>query len=160
MARTLLSFIILLIASCSPKKNTVDFEWLIGTWSINTPKNKMFETWERLNDSTFKGFTVMIINDDTAYTESIAIEKRSDAWYYIPTVSNQNNNLPVEFKLVSTEDGKFAFENPQHDFPQRIIYSNPHSDSLHASIEGMHQGQFRQEQFTMVREKAMQEPGY
>ena len=28
----------------------------------------------------------------------------------------------ASFKLISYKDGKAIFENPQHDFPQRVIY--------------------------------------
>jgi len=155
-----LFFLILsvLIISCSKKKskehheNMDQLDWLLGTWAILTPEHRLYETWEKLNDSVYAGSSVIIINSDTAYTEKISLLKKNDELFYVPTVSNQNDGKPVEFKLKSTEHGIYVFENTEHDFPQRIIYDNPHPDSLHASIEGYDKGEFRREEFKMVRQ--------
>ena len=40
------------------------------------------------------------------------------------------------FALVSWEDGRAQFENPDHDFPQRITYSRD-GDRLTATISDM-----------------------
>ena len=155
-----LFFLILTIltVACSKRKGTEQHEsmtkldWLLGTWAILTPEHRLYESWEKLNDSVFAGNSVIIINSDTAYTEKISLLKKNDDIFYVPTVSNQNDGQPVEFKLVSVEHGIFVFENTEHDFPQRIIYDNPHPDSLHASIEGYDKGEFRREEFKMVKQ--------
>ena len=153
-------FLILSIVfvTCSKKKSTEHNEpmskldWLLGTWAILTPDHRLYETWEKLNDSVYAGNSVIIINGDTAYTENISLLKKMDDIFYVPTVSNQNDGKPVEFKLKSVDNGIYVFENLAHDFPQRIIYGNPHPDSLHASIEGYESGEFRREEFKMVRQ--------
>jgi uncharacterized protein DUF6265 len=40
-------------------------------------------------------------------------------------------------------DSAVTFENPSHDFPQRIIYRRRGADSLLARVEGMRGGQLR-----------------
>lgn len=42
----------------------------------------------------------------------------------------------VAFRRVRGADGEERFENPAHDFPQRIIYRSAGADSLMARIEG------------------------
>jgi len=42
---------------------------------------------------------------------------------------------PTEFTLVSNENQRAVFENPAHDFPQRIIYERA-GDAMSARIEG------------------------
>lgn len=32
------------------------------------------------------------------------------------------DGAPVAFKMVSSTNQQFVFENPQHDFPKRIVY--------------------------------------
>ena len=47
------------------------------------------------------------------------------------------------FTSVAVSDSMAVFENPEHDFPQRIIYRRSAADSLHARIEGPRNGQVR-----------------
>lgn len=46
---------------------------------------------------------------------------------------------PTEFPLAHVEARSVTFENPAHDFPQRIIYRRA-GDRLHARIEGVQDG--------------------
>ena len=46
-----------------------------------------------------------------------------------------------------------VFENPQHDFPQRIIYRLEKDGSLLARIEGVNQGREKGINFPMKRAK-------
>lgn len=158
--------ILFVITSCgNPAKNERDesvqtllhpsmerLEWLIGTWKIITPEGQLYEVWTKNNDSLFTGKTCMIINNDTGFTEEITLKMSGNEIFYIPVVNGQNQNQPVSFKLSSDLNGEFIFENPQHDFPQRIIYRNPKPDSLHARIEGNYNGEFRKEEFTLGRD--------
>ena len=42
---------------------------------------------------------------------------------------------PTEFRCISNEGQRAVFENPEHDFPQRIIYRRE-GNTLHGRIEG------------------------
>jgi hypothetical protein len=42
----------------------------------------------------------------------------------------------TDFKLTRASATEVVFENPQHDFPKRIIYRKGADDSLTASIDG------------------------
>jgi len=46
---------------------------------------------------------------------------------------------------------EIAFENPEHDFPQHIIYRKVNADSLVAHIEGMEDGTEKHFDFPMKR---------
>jgi hypothetical protein len=43
--------------------------------------------------------------------------------------------MPVAFPLVSVTDDTVVFENPDHDFPQRITYQRNGDDSVTATVE-------------------------
>lgn len=99
------------------------FNWLIGTWEMkNENGSSRLEVWEKQNDFTLKGIGLNVTGPDTSLLEVIELVYREDHFWYIPTVPDQNNALPVPFKLVNAEDLFFTFENPEHDFPQRIVY--------------------------------------
>ena len=95
----------------------------------------------------------MIAYNDTVFSESISLELRENELFYIPTVGDQNNAQPINFKFISIENNEIIFENKEHDFPQRIIYKNPESDSLYARVEGNDNGKFRKEEFFMKRSR-------
>ena len=87
------------------------------------------------------------------FSERIALQINGNDLFYIPTVDNQNNQQSVSFKLISDNNRSYVFENMEHDFPQRIIYSHPQPDSLHARIEGDVNGTYHKEDFLMARVK-------
>jgi Domain of unknown function (DUF6265) len=57
------------------------------------------------------------------------------------------------FKLVKFENNEAVFENPEHDFSQRIIYRLEKDGSLAAAIEGMSKGKLKRIDFPMKRVK-------
>ena len=125
--------------------------WLIGKWSNTAKQRHDYETWGKYNDSTYLGKSYSIQNGDTVSSESIKLVEGNEGIYYIPIVQGQNNNLPVSFKLIVVETNKLVFENPAHDFPQRISYHLVSPDSLVAEISGMLKGEHHARQFPMRR---------
>jgi hypothetical protein len=71
--------------------------------------------------------------------------------YYSVNVRNQNLNDIVDFKLVSSTNRTFVFENKKHDFPQSITYQYKAPDTLIAWIEGFVKGEQKKETFLMWR---------
>ena len=100
------------------------FHWLKGTWSMPKPNGSFrLETWESKGPNALSGIGMKVLNGDTTYLESIELYADQKEIWYVPTVPDQNNRQPVPFKLVTSTDLQFIFENPEHDFPQRIIYT-------------------------------------
>lgn len=137
----LLSLLILIQISCSKKvekeANEMDiFNWLVGEWMDSTFDGKLVETWNRIDDSSFVGSSIYMSGIDTISYEEISLKKKSNKIYYIPSVQNQNDGKPVYFELTSTKNNEFVFENEEHDYPKKIVYTNPQKDSLVAYIDG------------------------
>jgi hypothetical protein len=80
------------------------------------------EIWDQKNDESLTGKGLRIDSADTTLLEQIELTFSENFFWYIPTVPDQNNAMPIKFKLTKSENGIFTFENPEHDFPQRIIY--------------------------------------
>ncbi|MGH9962382.1 MAG: DUF6265 family protein, partial [Pyrinomonadaceae bacterium] len=59
----------------------------------------------------------------------------------------------ASFRLRQATDDSVVFENPAHDFPQRIIYRKHASGGLFGRIEGKRNGQERSIDFPMRRAK-------
>ena len=152
-----LLFYFLTFCNCSPlkkeqDKNTLkELSWLLGRWSNISNQSRFYEIWESVNDSVFMGTSFLIIDTDTVFSEDITLKSDSSGIFYIPKVKGQNDEAAISFQLISSK-GEWVFENKEHDFPSKIIYSNSAKDSLYARIEGRENGKYRKEEFVFKRE--------
>lgn len=70
-----------------------------------------------------------IAGDRTVEFEYLRLEQRGDAIYYVAARCPSTH-----FKLTSLTAQEAVFENPQHDFPKRVIYRKT-ADGLFASVD-------------------------
>ena len=84
------------------------------------------------------GMSRTVAGGKTVFTEYIQIREVNGQLAYV--VSLGLASKPVIFKLVKNVDNEVTFENPEHDFPQRIIYRRESADALFARIEGQEKG--------------------
>lgn len=99
------------------------FAWLSGAWEMKKPKGgSMVESWTIRDENTIIGKGLSVKNQDSTLLEAIELTFRDENFWYTPTVPDQNRAAPVPFKLVKSRGFHFVFENPKHDFPQRIVY--------------------------------------
>lgn len=146
-------FLALYAWTTNPKNDIKKAEWLIGTWENKNPKGSVFETWNKSSDTELAGRSYIVKEKDTIVFEYIRLIQEQDELFYIPTVKNQNEGLPVRFASKNVSEIELVFENPQHDFPQIISYTKITSDSLIAKISGTKNGQERKQSFPMTRVK-------
>ena len=111
----------------------------------------IFEKWIVQADTIYMGYGYMINGGDSMLTEMVSITQEGADVYYIPVVKDQNDGNPVKFKLVEASENRFVFSNPNHDFPQRIIYEFNGADQLNASVEGDVSGKLKHVNFNFVR---------
>jgi len=150
---TVVSLIIFNAWTIKQKKDIQKAEWLIGTWENKTQKGSIYETWTKAGNNEFSGKSYSIKDKDTIVFENIRLVQENRKLFYIPTVKNQNDDLPVRFAAKSISENQLVFENPQHNFPQIIAYTKITSDSLIAEISGIKKGQKRKQTFPMKRVK-------
>ena len=141
--------------SCAMKsKQNTTFDktlWLLGTWENKTSRGSIYEHWTAALPHSLSGKSYMIRGQDTTVFETITVKEDADGLWYIPTVTNQNNNRAVKFKAKVVEDSLMVFENLRHDFPQVISYRLVTPDSLLAEISGNKDGNQRSQRFPMRR---------
>ncbi|MFP8894067.1 DUF6265 family protein [Chryseobacterium sp. EZn1] len=150
---TIVSLIILYAWTIKQKKDIQKVEWLIGTWENKTQKGSIYETWTKSGQNEFSGKSYSVKDKDTIVFENIRLLQEKNGLYYIPTVKNQNDGLPVRFVAKAISENQLVFENPQHDFPQIIAYTKITSDSLITEISGTKNGQNRRQTFPMKKVK-------
>lgn len=144
--------LIILISWKPPYENSiVKTKWLLGTWENKSSRGSIYETWTKVSATEMNGKSYALKDLDTIFYETIKLVQEPEGLYYIPTVKNQNDMLPVKFTLKSISESAMIFENPDHDFPQMISYSLIEPDSLVAEISGIKNGKLRKQQFPMKR---------
>src|SRR5688572_22708496 len=105
--------------------------WVLGTWVMETPDGNFTEHWEQTNDSVYSGHGMLVsAKGDTLFSEHIKLEQSGNTVYYKPVISGQNDGKETVFTEKTLADNEVVFENPTHDFPQRIIYKKPSDSTL------------------------------
>jgi hypothetical protein len=98
---------------------------------------------------TMLGMSRTVANNITVEYEFLRLHEESNGdVFYTALPSGQQE---ASFKLVRLEKHMAVFENPGHDFPQRIIYKLEDDGSLKARIEGKNKGKERGVDFPMKR---------
>lgn len=129
--------LIVLTAFCFSNNNK-EFKKLYaleGVWKMTTKRGVICEEWKKINDNYLQNKGYMIKGNDTIVNERVALTNDKNGIFYTSTVENQNNKQPVGFKMTSSLNNSFVFENTGHDFPKRIVYELVSADSLHAYID-------------------------
>jgi hypothetical protein len=145
-----------LYAESPDSKPLKKFGKLVGIWE-NTSNNTTYtETWEWSSHEILKGSAVMKgAQGKILFSEILQIQQVGIHTVYIACV---NNHPPVLFTLIDEKETnpntiQWTFENPEHDFPQRIIYRLETVDTLYARVEGTENGKFNKEEFYLKRKK-------
>lgn len=122
-----------------------------GTWVMKTTRGLLCEEWKKENARQIRSRAFKVSGTDTTWLETVHLEQKGNSITYTSTVKDQNAGQAIPFTLISSENGKFIFSNPEHDFPQRIIYHFITNDSLHAWIEGTINNKERRSDFYYSR---------
>jgi hypothetical protein len=94
------------------------------------------------------GMARTIRGDSLSGYELVVIRQVGDAIHYVAHPVGQPTAV---FLLKEASDTSVVFENPEHDFPQRIGYALQQRESLLAWIEGTENGEMRRVEFPYRR---------
>ena len=124
-------------ADQTAKPTLADLSWMAGSWSGVAGGIEMEEHWTAPNGNSMIGMHRDIAKGRTASFEFLRIEQQGDQIVYLSMPNGRSPATPFPLKEVSGT--RVVFENPAHDFPQRIIYWKDGND-LRARIEGTVKG--------------------
>ncbi len=124
------------VTSASTQTPTLaDISWISGDWQTAPGgRAQIEEHWTNAAGATMMGMSRTVAGEKMVEFEYLRIEQRADGIYY---VAHPKARCPgTDFKLTRSSATEAVFENPQHDFPKRIIYRKTADDALTASIDG------------------------
>jgi hypothetical protein len=127
-----------------PSGPLAEFAWLTGCWRGTVNQREFREHWMPLRGNLLIGTGHTVTGDRTQDFEYIRLEPRGDAVHYVALPYGQKE---ASFKLAErTSDGPdtiWTFANPEHDFPQRIVYRRATEGWLYIHVEGKVKGEDR-----------------
>ena len=133
MLKLILASLILFTNISVGNPTLADLSWMSGDWQTAPGGRRQIEEhWTTAAGGSMIGVSRTIAGDKTVEFEYLRIEQRADGIFY---VAHPKARCPgTDFKLTSASATEAIFENPQHDFPKRIIYRKT-DDGLTASID-------------------------
>jgi len=123
-----------------------DLKFMSGCWAGKVGPMTVEEQWNLPMGGQMMGIARTAKGERVVFSEFMRIQTREGVLVYTPRIGT--NAKPVEFKAIRQSASEVVFENPTHDFPQRIIYRLT-DKGLFARIEGVDKGKERGEDFPM-----------
>jgi hypothetical protein len=123
--------------------------FLAGCWRSDAAEAGSGEQWLPLAGNTLLGVSRTIRRGETVAHEFMQIRQLADG--SVAYVAQPSGQAETSFVLQPGGVHELVFENPGHDFPQRVIYRLAGPGQLRARIEGMRGGQLRGIDFPMTR---------
>lgn len=116
--------------------------WIAGCWRQSNPASgrTVDEQWMAPGGRMMLGMARTVRGDSVIEYEHLQILERGGRAVFHAEPSGQ---APADFEARTVSDSAVTFENPAHDFPQRVIYRLRGRDSLIARIEGTRNGRVR-----------------
>ena len=109
--------------------------FLTGAWGAD---GAIIEYWLPPLRGLMVGVNRSTDGDGMPFFEYLRIESRADGIYF---VASPNGTGTTSFKLTESSASRAVFENAEHDFPQKIIYSRT-GDHLEAEVGANQNGEW------------------
>ncbi len=134
-------------APAASQTSVTQLRWLSGCWVSESSRGVIEEQWMLPRGGSMLGMARTIRGDSLSGYELVVIQEVGDAIHYVAHPVGQPTAV---FPLKEMSETSVVFENPDHDFPQRIGYTL-RADSLLAWIEGTQNGETRRVGFPYRR---------
>jgi hypothetical protein len=136
------------VTAAQERATTSDLAFMSGCWRLEANGRTIDEHWLAPAGGSLMGISRTVAEGKTVEYEFLQIRDLPDGLTYIARPSGQPE---ASFRMLSRTADEIVFENPAHDFPQRIRYRRAGPDALHARIEGTLKGKERSIDFPYRR---------
>jgi|CXWL01.1.fsa_nt_gi hypothetical protein len=120
-------------APAAPMDPLATLSWLAGTWTGEVDGELAEEAWMAPRGGLMLGTHRDVRGGKAVGFEFLRIAAEGDRVVYY---ASPGGRPPVPFTRSESGDRRVVFANPEHDFPQRILYWLDEQGRLHARIEG------------------------
>lgn len=111
----------LLMGQAAPQASVSDLAWMSGRWeSVSASGRWTEESWSAPRGGIMLGHSRSGSGDTLREFELLRLQAGPDG---VPAYMAQpGGRPPTAFRLTARDGTSATFDNPQHDFPQRIRY--------------------------------------
>lgn len=154
MTRTLLLAVAIVVlgaataARAQPVGGIERVAWLQGCWEMTSAQGTVEEQWMAPRGESMIAVNRTIRGNRLVGYELVVLRVANERLAYEAHPSGQASAVFLSHVVT---DSTVVFENPEHDFPQRIGYEDQGADSLLAWIEGGEPGRTRRIEFPYRR---------
>lgn len=127
----------LLLYSCSSTpEDSLNFQQMRGKWKMDG--QSVFEQWTESEAAILEGVSYVTNEEGFQFIEFMTIEQPDtcEDYYLKAVVVEKDSDTPTFFKLSHFSENTLGFSNPQHDYPQNIIYKFESDSTLLITISG------------------------
>ena len=122
------------LATPAPAPAVAQLAWMSGRWEAESDQGWTEEQWSAPRGGVMMGFSRSGAGDGLREYEFIRLAPGESG---VPTYfASPGGRAPVGFALVRSEGSSATFENPAHDFPQRVHYRRD-GDTMVATISAI-----------------------
>ena len=109
-----------LMAQAAPAPTVSDLGWMTGRWEAGDGGRWTEESWTVPRAGTMFGVSRSGSGDRLRDYEFIRLQAGADG--VVAYNASPGGRPAVAFRLVARDGTSATFENPRHDYPQRIAY--------------------------------------
>lgn len=95
-------------------------EWMVGAWEHKADNAWADEHWTPLRGDLMLGSSRSGTGETLNFWEQMRIQKEEDGAVVFWAIAGDQK--PVRFEATGSGENSIVFENPDHDYPQRIHY--------------------------------------
>lgn len=146
--RALILGLVLGCAGAPPTTPAGDLAWLVGEWTAPSGDLVTTERWTALPDGSLLGSGYVGGAQALVFAEALAVVDGPDGRTLVAWPSRQ---APTRFPAVSAGPDEVAFENPAHDFPQKLVYRRLDPVTVEVVATGVRDGAPHEQRWTLTR---------
>jgi hypothetical protein len=141
-------FPLLLLVPAASAQEVDSLAWMAGTWGGAKGGVESEESWTAPRGGAMLGVHRDVRAGRMVGFEFLRIDTEKDGLTYW---ASPGGRPATAFRLKESGSKRVVFENPAHDFPQRILYWLGDDGTLNARIEGTLQGEPGSEEWSWAR---------
>jgi len=135
-------------AAAKPASPLAKLAWMSGSWTLTQGDRTVEEHWTSPEGGLMLGMNRATRGGRAVMFEFLRIVARGDSIAYVALPRGRGETT---FPLKEMSEKRVVFENPTHDYPQRILYWQPKLGELSARTEGLMDGKPVTEEWTWKR---------
>lgn len=143
------ALLLVLSSLCNATEDIYQLSWLSGCWAVEGEERGTVEHWMPPAGGSMLGMARTVKRGATTGFEFLRLEFKSNG--QLIYTAQPSGQAITSFLATTFGVDALVLENPEHDFPQRIVYKLKSADRLAVRVEGRNADELRGFDMVMTR---------